>query len=130
MHHIEDYAQSMYYNHCYSHCSVCKHPFVYVGACCDHAQYSGAIYMYNSYLTVIWMHEMHGRMYPNYCQITIMLVVDLCSSLAYFMMTQSLPIAGKLPIKTLVARQLPTNGYGRVTQSLSLARTLSISLFH
>ena len=25
------------------------------------------------------------------------------------MMTQPLPIAGKLPIKTLVARQLPTN---------------------
>ena len=29
--------------------------------------------------------------------------------LAYFMMTHPLPIAGKLPIKTLVARQLPTN---------------------
>ena len=51
------------------------------------------------------MHLMH----PNYCQITILLVVDICSSLAYFMMTQPLPIAGKLPIKTLVARQLPTN---------------------
>ena len=48
-------------------------------------------------------------MHPNYCQITILLVVDLCSSLAYFMMTQPLPIAGKIPIKTLVARQLPTN---------------------
>ena len=41
------------------------------------------------------MHLMH----PNYCQVTILLVVDLCSSLAYFMMTQPLPIAGKLPIK-------------------------------
>ena len=51
------------------------------------------------------MHLMH----PNYWQITILLVVDLCSSLAYFMMTQPLPIAGKLPIKTLVAKQLPTN---------------------
>ena len=40
-------------------------------------------------------------MHPNYCQITILLVVDLCSSLAYFMMTHPLPIAGKLPIKTL-----------------------------
>ena len=46
---------------------------------------------------------------PNYCQITILLVVDLCSSLAYFMMTHPLPIAGKLPIKTLVAGQLPIN---------------------
>ena len=63
---------------------------------------------YNSYLTVIGVHEMHGRMHPNYYQITILLVVDLCSSLAYFMMTQPLPIAGKLPIKTSVARQLPT----------------------
>ena len=30
------------------------------------------------------MHEMHGQMHPNYCQITILLVVDLCSLLAYF----------------------------------------------
>ena len=41
---------------------------------------------------------------PSYCQITILLVVHLSSSLAYFMMTQPLPIAGKLPIITLVAR--------------------------
>ena len=54
---------------------------------------------------------MHGRMHPSYWQITILLVVDLCSSLAYFMMTQPLPIAGKLPIKTLVAKQLPTSMY-------------------
>ena len=62
----------------------------------------------NSYLPVIGVHEMHGRMHPNYWQITILLVVDPCSSLAYFMMTQPLPLAGKLPIKTLVAKQLPT----------------------
>ena len=62
----------------------------------------------NSYLTVIGVHEMHGRMHPNYWPITILLVVDLCSSLAYFMMIQPLPIAGKLPIKILVAKQLPT----------------------
>ena len=34
--------------------------------------------MYNSYLPVIRVHEMHGRMHPNYWQITILLVVDLC----------------------------------------------------
>ena len=69
------------------------------------------IYAHNSYLSVIGVHEMHDRMYPNYWQITILLVVDHCSSisLAYFMMTQPLPIAGKLSIKTLVAKQLPTN---------------------
>ena len=66
---------------------------------------------HNSYLPVIGVHEMHGRMHPNYCQGTILLVVDLCSSLAYLMMTQPLPMAGKLPIKTLVAKQLPTNIY-------------------
>ena len=64
--------------------------------------------IHNSYLTVIGVHEMHGRMHPNYWQITILLVVDLYSSLVYFMMIQPLPIAGKLPIKTLVAKQLPT----------------------
>ena len=52
-------------------------------------------YLHNSYLTVIGVHA------------SILLVVDLCSLLAYFMMTQPLSIAGKLPIKTLVARQLP-----------------------
>ena len=66
-------------------------------------------FSYNSYLPVIGVHEMHDRMHPNYWQITILLVVDLCSSLAYFMMTHPLPIASKLPIKTLVAKQLPTN---------------------
>ena len=65
--------------------------------------------VYNSYLTVIWVLEMHSRMHPNYWQMTILVVVDLCSPLAYFMMTQPLPVVGKLPIKTLVTRQLPTN---------------------
>ena len=51
---------------------------------------------------------MHGQMHPNYFQMTLSLVVDLYSSLVYFMMIQPLPIAGKLPIKTMVARQLPT----------------------
>ena len=55
---------------------------------------------------VIGVHEMHGRMHPNYWQITILLVVDLCSSLAYFMMTQTLPIAGKLPIIKICLGQL------------------------
>ena len=66
-------------------------------------------YTHNSYLPVIGVREMHGRMHPNYWQIIVLLVVDLCSSLAYFMMTQPIPIAGKLPIKALVAKQLPTN---------------------
>ena len=46
-----------------------------------------------------------------------MLVVDLRSSLAYFMMTHPLPVAGKLPIKTLVARQLPTNTHTHTQQT-------------
>ena len=60
---------------------------------------------------------MNGQMHPNYFQITILLVVDLSSSLAYFMMTQPLLIASKLPIKTLVARQLPTNMYVQTLSS-------------
>ena len=66
---------------------------------------------HSSYMTLIGMHEMHGRVYPNKCYVTDLLVVDLRSSLAYFMMTHPLPVAGKLPIKTLVARQLPTNDH-------------------
>ena len=53
---------------------------------------------YSGYST---MHLMH----PNYCQITILLKVDLRSSLAYFMLNHSIPTAGKLPV---VARQLVT----------------------
>ena len=53
---------------------------------------------HSSYMILIGVHEMHD-----------LLVVDLRSSLAYFMMTHPLPIAGKLPIKSLVARQLPTH---------------------
>ena len=68
---------------------------------------------------------MHGRMHPNYWQITILLVVDLCSSLAYFMMTQPLPIAGKLPIKTLVAKQLPTNNYIPYSTKFSLDKNFA-----
>ena len=39
----------------------------------------------------------------------IFLVVDLHSSLTYFMMIHPLPVTGKVPIKSLVARQLPTD---------------------
>ena len=47
--------------------------------------------------------------YPNQCHVTDLFVVDLRSSLAYFMMTHPLLIAGKLLIETLVVRQLPTH---------------------
>ena len=60
-------------------------------------------------MTLIGVHEMHGRVHSNQCHVTDLLVVDLRSSLAYFVMTHPLPEACKLPIKTLVARQLPTN---------------------
>ena len=71
-------------------------------------------YLHNSYLTVIRVYSTMHLMHPNYCQISILLVVDLCSLLAYFMMTQPFPIASKLPIKTLVAMQLPTNVHGTI----------------
>ena len=58
-----------------------------------------------SHMTLIGVYKMHGRVHPNY----LLLVVDLHLSLAYFMTTYSLPVASKLPIKTLVARQLPTS---------------------
>ena len=49
------------------------------------------MYIHNSYLLIIGVHEMHGLMHPNYWQITILLVVDLYSSLGYFMMIQLTP---------------------------------------
>ena len=96
----------------------------YYGLVIKNSQYT----IYNSYLPVIGVHEMHGRMHPNYWQITILLVFDLYSSLAYFMMTQPLPIAGKLPIKTLVAKQLPTNMYIKlICIAGMLVRSMQIS---
>ena len=52
-------------------------------------------------------------MHPNYVlpDNYFVGIVDLCSLLAYFMMTQSLPMASKLSIKTFDCyynRQLPT----------------------
>ena len=41
--------------------------------------------------------------------VLILLVVDAFSSLAYPMITHTLPVTSNSPIKTLVARQLPTN---------------------
>ena len=59
------------------------------------------------------MNETHGRVHPNLCYVTDLLVVDLHSSLAYFIMMHPLPVTSKLPIKkkktTLVAKQLLTN---------------------
>ena len=47
---------------------VCAYMYMYMYVIVNH--------VHSSYLTVIGVHEMHGRMHPNYCQITILLVVD------------------------------------------------------
>ena len=49
------------------------------------------------------------RCMVKYTPITILLVDDPLSSSVCPMMTHPLPVAGNLPIKTLVARQLPTH---------------------
>ena len=64
---------------------------------------------HDSYLIVIVVHELHGRMHHKYCQITILLAHNPLSSSAYPMITHPPPVADNLPTKTLVARQLPTN---------------------
>ena len=86
------------------HVCKCMHACMYV---CIYV----CMYVCNSYLTVIGVHEVHGRMHRNNYQITILLVVDPLSSSAYPMMTHPSPVPGNLPIKTLVARQLPTSMY-------------------
>ena len=52
----------------------------------------GGVCTCNSYLTVIVVHEMHGRMHHNHCQITI-LFTHFVSSFTYPMMTHPLPLA-------------------------------------
>ena len=43
-------------------------------------------YMYMTLITGMALHEMHGRVDPNQCHVSDLLVVDLLSTLAYFMM--------------------------------------------
>ena len=62
-------------------------------------------------------------MHPNYSQITILFVVDLYSPLAYFRMTHPFPVADTLPIKTLLAKQLPTKYYEYPTKVLLLGNS-------
>ena len=50
-------------------------------------------------------------MHPNYGIATILLAYDPLSSLTYRRIPHSSHVAGNLPIKTLVARQRPTNYY-------------------
>ena len=66
------------------------------------------------YLIVIVLHEMHDRMHPNYCQIIILLAHDRLPS--HYWSTHvpyddpHLSCFSRLvPIKTLLAWQLPTN---------------------
>ena len=67
-------------------------------------------------------------MHPNYSQITILLVVDLYSPLAHFKMTHPLPVAGKLPIKTLVAKQLSSKDYEYPTKVLLLGNSQQFTM--
>ena len=59
-------------------------------------------------VTINWGTHIQAHAHVVTWYIIDFLVVDLHSSLAYFD-DPSLPIASKFPIKTLVARQLPTN---------------------
>ena len=61
---------------------------------------------------------------------TILLAHDPLSSLAYSMITHTPPVAGNLSIKTLVARQRPTNTFtykGYIT--IMYTEVLDILLF-
>ena len=85
-------------------------------------------YTFSSYLTVIGVHEMHAQIHPNYSQITILLVVDFYSPLTYFRMTHPFPVADTLPIKTLVAKQLPSKYYEYSTKVLLLGNSQQFTM--
>ena len=91
---------------------------------CTHA------HAHSSYMTWIGVHEMHGRLRPNSCHITDLLVVDLCLSLAYFMMTYPLPLAGKLPIEKLVATNKHSCVYTRRHTHVHTHFSMYISFQH
>ena len=63
--------------HTYTHTYI--HKCIYVWLCrhintCTHIQTHTHTHTHSSYLTVIGVHEMHGRVYPNYCHITILFI--------------------------------------------------------
>ena len=60
--------------------------------------------IYNTYMTLIGVHEMHDRVHPNQCHVTDLFVRDPISSSGYPMIIYTHPIADNLPVKTLVAR--------------------------
>ena len=54
--------------------------------------------VYSSYMTLIGVHEMHGRMHPNYGHVTNLFAVSLLSQLAYLTVSHTHPLArNKLP---------------------------------
>ena len=63
-----------------------------------------------------WIHTYIQNILPD------LLVVDL---LSYIMITHPLPVAGKLPKKTLVARQLPTNMHMYTYTNTNMHTTLT-----
>ena len=75
---------------------LCSHTHTHTHTRSTHTRSIHTIFTHththNSYLTVIGVHKMHGRVHPNYCQITILLVVDPLSSWDYFIMTHPLHV--------------------------------------
>ena len=67
-----------------------------------HSESLFSIHLYNNG----WGIQYH---YHTHLYVTILLAHDPLSSLAYPMITHWPPVASNLPIKTLVARQQPTN---------------------
>ena len=57
-----------YYMHTHTHVHTCAHTHTHI-----HIRTRMCTHAYSSYLTVIGV---HGQVHPNYCQITILLVVD------------------------------------------------------
>ena len=50
--------------------------YVYLSHVCTYPMYIVSVDRYIIDLPVIGVHEMHGRMHPNYWQIIMLLVVD------------------------------------------------------
>ena len=64
---------------------------------------------HSSYMTLIGVHKMHGRVPPNYCHVTNLFVHGPFLSSGYPKIIYTHPIANNLPIKILIARQLQTH---------------------
>ena len=76
--HTHTHTLARTHNHTHTHTMISyisTHTYVHS---CTHAHTH--THTHSSYITLIGVHEMHGRMYPNLCHVTVLLPISIWRS--------------------------------------------------